>query len=125
MTSSAVLLLPFPMFARLIARAGPAGSRLAAAGLATGGVAVALSSSASPTQCLFGGAKPDWTKIKKELVDLLDDESAPNPSVDAADGSMGGGGYVAPMMIRLAWHSAGSYGKAHGDGGTQGGTIRM
>ena len=38
---------------------------------------------------------------------------------------MGGGGYVAPMLLRLAWHSAGSYGKTANDGGSNGGTIRM
>jgi len=96
----------------------------AAAGLATGGAAISLT---SPSQCLlgFGSDKPDWEKIKYDLVALCDDESAPNPSADAAGGSMGGGGYVAPMLVRLAWHSAGSYAKATKTGGTDGGTIRF
>jgi len=100
-------------------------SRLAAA-TAAGGVAVALQ--ASPSQCLlgFGGDKPDWDKLKADITALCDDESAANPSVDAApSGSFGGGGYVAPFLIRLAWHSSGSYAKAARDGGSDGATIRF
>ena len=107
------------MLARLITRASPLVRRVAAAGVA-GATAVAFQVSESPSQCLlgFGGGKPDWEKLRADLVALCDDESAPNPSVDNAGGSMGGGGYVAPMLVRLAWHSAGSYGKPKGDGGT-------
>ena len=113
------------MLARLITRASPLVRRVAAAGVA-GATAVAFQVSESPSQCLlgFGGGKPDWEKLRADLVALCDDESAPNPSVDNAGGSMGGGGCVAPMLVRLAWHSAGSYGKPKGDGGTDGGTIR-
>lgn len=93
---------------------------------ATGGGFVAYSSTTAPSDCLFGsGSKADWTKIEKELIELCDDEGAPNPSVDGASGSLGGGGYVGPMLVRLAWHSSGSYGKAKCDGGSQGGTIRF
>merc|ERR1719473_2299998 len=97
----------------------------ALAGAASGATLFAMGADRS-AECLlgFGGAKADWDKIKKEIVALCDDEGAPNPSVDKASGSMGGGGYVAPMLVRLAWHSAGSYGKAKNDGGSNGGTIR-
>lgn len=99
--------------------------RMAAAGLATGSALVTLQQ--DPASCLlgFGGPKADWDKIKADLEALCDDDKAPNPSVDGAGGSLGGGGYVAPMLVRLAWHSAGSYGKATKDGGTDGGTIRF
>jgi len=96
-------------------------------GVATiSGGALAIASTPA-SDCLFGmgGPKADWTKIKAEIVALCDDEGAPNPSVDGASGSLGGGGYVAPMLVRLAWHSSGSYGKAKGDGGSDGGTIRF
>ena len=32
---------------------------------------------------------------------------------------------MAPMLVRLAWHASGSYGKAAKDGGSDGGTIRF
>jgi len=86
----------------------------------------ALVYSAEPSQCLFGfGAKADWGKLRKDLEAVCDDESLPNPSVDGAGGSLGGGGYIAPMLVRLAWHASGSYGKKNNDGGSCGGTIRM
>lgn len=66
-----------------------------------------------------------WSKVKEDLAALYEDEDALNPSVDAADGAKGGGGYVAPMMVRLAWHSAGSFSAKDGSGGTEGGTIRF
>ena len=75
---------------------------------------------ACPAHCLlgFGGPSADWAKLKADIVALCDDESNPNPSVDAADGSMGGGGYIAPMLVRLAWHSSGSYAKSPCTGGS-------
>lgn len=107
--------------------AGTAVARVAAASIA--GTVVVLSSHNAPSECLsqyFSSTpKADWAKIKTELEALMDDESAPNPSVDNAGGSLGGGGYVAPMLVRLCWHSCGSYGKSAGDGGSDGGTIRF
>jgi len=112
------------MFARVALRA----ARLGVVPVAGGVAAYTLyTDENSRPNCLFGSkAAPDWTKIRTELADLCADESAPNPSVDAAPtGSLGGGGYVAPMLVRLAWHSAGSYGKTNNDGGSNGGTIRF
>jgi cytochrome c peroxidase len=74
-------------------------------------------------ECL--GQKADWTQIKANLESLYDDERALNPSIDGAEGAKGGGGFVAPLMVRLAWHSAGTYKEADGSGGTDGGTIRF
>jgi catalase (peroxidase I) len=113
------------MFARLARLATPrVGAAVAGSTFAT---AVAGLQAPPAAECLFGlgGDKPDWTKLKKEIIALCDDEGAPNPSVDGAAGSLGGGGYVGPMLVRLAWHSAGSYGKAKNDGGSNGGTIRF
>jgi len=97
--------------------------RRCAAGLGLG-AGIAFAVQPERTQCLFGGKSADWIKIKASLETLYDDENALNPSIDGAEGSRGGGGYVAPMMVRLAWHSAGSYSK-DGTGGTDGGTIRF
>jgi len=110
----------FGVFSRLAPRL----RTLAAGGAAT---AIVASSTNSTADCLFGfgGPTADWGKIKNEIVALCDDEGAANPSVDNAPGSLGGGGYVGPMLVRLAWHSCGSYGKATNDGGSNGGTIRM
>mmetsp|Transcript_51557 Transcript_51557/g.133941 ORF Transcript_51557/g.133941 Transcript_51557/m.133941 type:complete len:281 (+) Transcript_51557:27-869(+) len=111
-------------FARALLRLRP--SLTAAAGL-SGAIAAVNYSTSQQTHCLlgFGGPSADWKKIKAELVQLCEDESLPNPSVDGAGGSLGGGGYIAPMLVRLAWHSSGSYGKKAGDGGSQGCTIRF
>jgi len=110
----------FGVFSRLAPRL----RTLAAGGAAT---AIVASSTNSTADCLFGfgGPTADWGKIKNEIVALCDDEGAANPSGDNAPGSLGGGGYVGPMLVRLAWHSCGSYGKATNDGGSNGGTIRM
>lgn len=109
----------------LLGRLARALPRLRVAAVATASGATVLYAS-SPTQCLFGaGPKADWDKIKAEIIALCDDDGAANPSVDNAPGSLGGGGYVAPMLVRLAWHSCGSYGKKANDGGSDGGTIRF
>ena len=96
-------------------RAGVAGAAAAS------GVALYAHSQLHLTECRASG--PDWYKVKKQIVDLCDDESALNPSVDGAAGSKGGGGYVGPMLVRLAWHSSGSYGKQKNDGGARASSV--
>ena len=78
-----------------LARRTLASPRVRSAALAGAAGATLYAASAQPAECLlgFGGAKPDWDKIKKEIVALCDDEGAPNPSKDGASGSLGGGGY--------------------------------
>ncbi|KDO32168.1 hypothetical protein SPRG_03384 [Saprolegnia parasitica CBS 223.65] len=51
--------------------------------------------------------KPDLDQIRKEIVDLMDDDAL-----------------IGPTFVRLAWHSSGSYSKHDHSGGSKGGTIR-
>lgn len=66
---------------------------------------------------------PDWKQIRQEIIDLIDDEDVVNPSVD--EGVQGGGGYVAPMLLRLAWHCSGTWCKNAKNGGSDGATMRF
>ncbi|CEG35772.1 cytochrome c peroxidase [Plasmopara halstedii] len=50
----------------------------------------------------------DLNAIKKEIIDIFDD-----------DNSMG------PTLVRLAWHSSGTYSAKDNSGGSTGGTIRF
>ena len=110
------------VFARLAMRLRASTMTQAAA---LSGAAALASYTYSATHC-SSPAATDWPKLKADLMALCDDDSLPNPSVDGvAKGSLGGGGFVAPMLVRLAWHSSGSYAKATDDGGSQGGTIRF
>ncbi|DAZ92793.1 TPA: hypothetical protein N0F65_009348 [Lagenidium giganteum] len=52
--------------------------------------------------------QPDISKIKEEIVDIFDKDN-----------------YMGPTLVRLAWHSAGTYSKRDGSGGSTGGTIRF
>jgi len=54
----------------------------------------------------------DYKAVRKEIADLLD-------SPDYDDGSYG------PLLVRLAWHSAGSFSKLDGSGGSNGGLLRF
>ena len=53
----------------------------------------------------FGQSTPNWKQIREDLSDLINDDNVVNPSVD--DGVQGGGGFIAPMLLRLAWHCSG------------------
>ncbi|KAL4144638.1 hypothetical protein PRNP1_013764 [Phytophthora ramorum] len=51
----------------------------------------------------------DLAAIKEEIVEIFDEDN-----------------YMGPTMVRLAWHSSGSYSKERGgSGGSTGGTIRL
>ncbi|KAG1668138.1 hypothetical protein FOA52_005130 [Chlamydomonas sp. UWO 241] len=89
--------------------------------VAAGGVfAYALFSSEMPQQGPLGGgapeplssAKKDYGAVKAAVIDMLDVE-------DYDDGSYG------PILVRLAWHSSGTYCKADGTGGSGGATMRF
>ena len=54
----------------------------------------------------------DWSAVRKELLLMMD-----NPSWD--DGSL------APIFIRLAWHSSGTYDKETATGGSNGAGMRF
>jgi len=56
---------------------------------------------------------------------ICTDENALNQGQDGYPGAIGGGGYVAPMMVRLAWHSGGTYSCPAKNGGSDGATMRF
>ncbi|GAB4820287.1 hypothetical protein N2152v2_007333 [Parachlorella kessleri] len=57
--------------------------------------------------------KPDYDAVRAAISDLLDS----NPDYD--DGSYG------PILVRLAWHTSGTYDKNTGRGGSNGATMRF
>lgn len=87
-----------------------------AAILALGGAAYYSSLPKTP-------ARPDFDKVKGQISDIINDIDVINPSCD--DGAQGGGGGVAPMFLRLAWHSSGTWDKDAKNGGSEGGTMRF
>jgi len=60
----------------------------------------------------FGLFGPDYEGIKNEIRDLLDD-------YDWDDGSWG------PILVRLGWHTSGTYNKDDKTGGSNGATMRF
>lgn len=54
----------------------------------------------------------DYAQVKKAIADVLDHD-------DYDDGSYG------PVLVRLAWHTSGTYDKATGTGGSNGATMRF
>lgn len=58
-----------------------------------GGVA-ALTFGLSSVTVAAKEAKPDWAQIRKDVVDILDEDNYD-------DGSIG------PVLVRLAWHASG------------------
>jgi len=54
----------------------------------------------------------DWDQLRADIIAILD-----NPKYD--DGSYG------PVLVRLAWHAAGTYDKATNSGGSDGATMRF
>lgn len=57
--------------------------------------------------------KPDYNAVRQAIADLLES----NPDYD--DGSYG------PVLVRLAWHTSGTYDKNTGKGGSNGATMRF
>lgn len=81
----------------------PSAALLAAAGVAVAG-GVAMTDLVSARE-----KKPDVEQIKKEVVGIFEDNN-----------------FMGPTLVRLAWHSSGSYSKHDGgSGGSTGGTIRF
>lgn len=66
----------------------------------------------APAMSSSTGNAVDYQAVRQELKFLMD-----NPSWD--DGSL------APIFIRLAWHSSGTYDKATGSGGSNGAGMRF
>ncbi|RLN98678.1 hypothetical protein BBJ28_00017543 [Nothophytophthora sp. Chile5] len=66
---------------------------------AAGGVALTTEPPAKPV---------DLAPIKEDIVAVFDEDN-----------------YMGPTMVRLAWHSSGSFSKTDGSGGSNGGTIRF
>jgi len=91
---------------------------IAGAGLLSGAAVVYAEAYAeAPT------APADWKQVRNDIAELLDNDKVVNPSVDGA--GYGGGGFVAPMILRLAWHCAGTWCKTAQNGGSEGATMRF
>ena len=67
--------------------------------------------------------KPNLKKARAQIEDIIGDLDVINPSCD--DGAQGGGGGVGPMLLRLAWHSSGTWDAKAKNGGSEGGTMRF
>ena len=67
--------------------------------------------------------KPNLSKAREQIADIIGDMDVINPSCD--DGAQGGGGGVGPMLLRLAWHSSGTWDTKAKNGGSEGGTMRF
>jgi len=72
-------------------------------------IGIALANSANSDK----KKEPDYNAIRKVIVDAMES----NPDYD--DGSFG------PVLVRLAWHAAGTYDKHTKTGGSNGATMRF
>jgi len=66
-----------------------------------------------------------YSKLRERIEAIIDDEKSANPGKDNFPGAKGGGGAIAPMLVRLAWHCAGTYCKDAQNGGSDGATMRF
>lgn len=62
-------------------------------------------------------APVDWAAIRKEVVKVLDDDKYQDSSYDGAN--------PGPLLLRLAWHAAGTFCKSTQTGGAAGATMRF
>lgn len=69
-----------------------------------------------PTQAVAAPAATtvDWAAVKKDIIGIIEDKDA-----------LGGIGDRGPTIVRLAWHSSGTYDKMSKTGGSGKGTIRF
>jgi len=67
---------------------------------------------ASAATFAFAEASTNWDEVRKDIVDILENE-------EYDDGSYG------PVLVRLAWHAAGTFCKKDGSGGSCGATMRF
>lgn len=61
---------------------------------------------------LAEAVKTDWNKLREDIIEIMEDD-------DHDDGSF------APIFIRLAWHTSGTWCKHTKTGGSDGGTMRF
>ncbi len=108
----------FSSFLRKAARSSAAKTAgLTALGAAALGGAVFVEGASAVSK------KPDIAKARAMISDIINDLDVVNPSCD--DGAQGGGGGVGPMLLRLAWHSSGTWSAKDRNGGSEGGTMRF
>merc|ERR1719313_2465386 len=122
------------MFSNFVRQAARAGVRHASSTARQGGSAKVTAAATALGAAALGAAvfvspasaaskKPDLAKARSLISDIINDLDVVNPSCD--DGAQGGGGGVAPMLLRLAWHSSGTYCKTSKNGGSEGAAMRF
>jgi cytochrome c peroxidase len=95
--------------ARTFASKSSTASKKKPSSIALAMASVALAGSVAATSMVDAKEKkPDIDQIKKEIVEIFDENN-----------------YMGPTFVRLAWHSAGTFSKHDGSGGSTGGTIRF
>jgi len=89
-----------------------------AAAFALAGAATAAYNLGGSPHCEAATAAPvDWTAVRKEVVKLLENDSYKDSSYDGAN--------PGPLLLRLAWHSSGTYCSQTNTGGSGGATMRF